>query len=653
MKKLATLILIVLLLTCMLASCEGIFNKDKLFDGKTPKDLYGSSVNKYKNNKDSGLPYLINIAWSKKDAEPSVVIDLVCSGNSIKYTITEGNSTEEITYHDGVMYFKDKNGGKHHYESNLDMVTKYLYEHSRLKDFIPAFPENIPNSWFDDLEFVPSEDGEYYTVTAEPKKGNKNHPLYEEFYKSDVICKLYFTKDGILDKIELENVTVNGEISDLVISLSWSENIKTNAPVDKDDYHDKGDFDPDKGHKPGDDNRPAEDKHTHKPGEIIIENEVKATCTTDGGYDEVVYCSDDACGMEISRNTVIITAEGHTYETEVIREHTMDSMGLAVHTCIKCSDSYEESIDHNYSPTNIVQPTCYSEGYTEYACSCGRTIVRDVTPSIGHIPGEKEYVVNEVGICECEWSNPYIIRCTDCGVICEEGADGAYGHVYTTWETCLREEWIPECEQAVLERAECDNCTCHPYIKVLVPAPGHDWTDWTRAVLDDGLLECENPIYYVRFCKNCDLQEVEKRAPAPGHNYVDGSCTVCGQKNPDYVGDETEHEHSFGEWVKAEPHPDLCPCVAENVYIRVCSCGFMDTKTEPPAGHVWGEWEPTITNPSVPACQLNPVYLRECVECNCNNCIDTKEEPAPGHSYTDGKCIYCGEAEEIHNHDSL
>ena len=48
---------------------------------------------------------------------------------------------------------------------------------------------------------------------------------------------------------------------------------------------------------------------------VKIENEVAATCTEDGSYDFVTYCP--ACGEEISRDTVVVPALGHSYENGV------------------------------------------------------------------------------------------------------------------------------------------------------------------------------------------------------------------------------------------------------------------------------------------------------------------------------------------------
>ena len=46
----------------------------------------------------------------------------------------------------------------------------------------------------------------------------------------------------------------------------------------------------------------------HVPGETVVENNVEPTATTDGHYDNVVYC--DICGDEISRETVTVPATG-------------------------------------------------------------------------------------------------------------------------------------------------------------------------------------------------------------------------------------------------------------------------------------------------------------------------------------------------------
>ena len=56
----------------------------------------------------------------------------------------------------------------------------------------------------------------------------------------------------------------------------------------------------------GDDNTEGnynQESHQHINSESVRENEVLATCTTSGSYDLVVYCADESCGVEISRET--------------------------------------------------------------------------------------------------------------------------------------------------------------------------------------------------------------------------------------------------------------------------------------------------------------------------------------------------------------
>ena len=51
-------------------------------------------------------------------------------------------------------------------------------------------------------------------------------------------------------------------------------------------------------------------EHEHTAAEAVRENEVAATCTQEGSYDEVVYCSE--CGEELSREHKTIDKLPHT-----------------------------------------------------------------------------------------------------------------------------------------------------------------------------------------------------------------------------------------------------------------------------------------------------------------------------------------------------
>lgn len=75
----------------------------------------------------------------------------------------------------------------------------------------------------------------------------------------------------------------------------------------------------------------------------VKENENSATCTKDGSYDEVVYCSD--CGGEVSRETKTIKAPGHKWdEGKVTTQPTTAKEGVKTFTCTVCQATKVEPI---------------------------------------------------------------------------------------------------------------------------------------------------------------------------------------------------------------------------------------------------------------------------------------------------------------------
>ena len=51
--------------------------------------------------------------------------------------------------------------------------------------------------------------------------------------------------------------------------------------------------------------------HMHTCSEAVVENQMDATCTSDGSYDSVVYCS--VCNIEVSREAKVIDKLGHSF----------------------------------------------------------------------------------------------------------------------------------------------------------------------------------------------------------------------------------------------------------------------------------------------------------------------------------------------------
>ncbi len=80
----------------------------------------------------------------------------------------------------------------------------------------------------------------------------------------------------------------------------------------------------------------------HGQLQTMVENKVEATCTKDGSYDNVIFCTE--CNTEVSRKTIVIPAEGHNWDNGVITQNpTYVSHGVKLYTCA-CGETYTESI---------------------------------------------------------------------------------------------------------------------------------------------------------------------------------------------------------------------------------------------------------------------------------------------------------------------
>lgn len=95
--------------------------------------------------------------------------------------------------------------------------------------------------------------------------------------------------------------------------------------------------------------------HTKMP--VVRENEVSATCTVDGSYDEVVYCA--VCSTEITRTHKTIPSEGHKWA----EKYESDKSGHW-HKCEVCSaDSAVEKHVSNGAATVSKAESCMVCGY--------------------------------------------------------------------------------------------------------------------------------------------------------------------------------------------------------------------------------------------------------------------------------------------------
>lgn len=169
---------------------------------------------------------------------------------------------------------------------------------------------------------------------------------------------------------------------------------------------------------------------------------------------------------------------------------------------------------HNYAGEVTKEPTCTESGEKTYACGCGDSYTETIDPK-GH-----HYEHGE---------------CTDCGK-----KDPDHEHHYT--EMITKE---PACTEPGEKTFTCD---CGVSYTEEIPAKGHHFEDgictdcgdinpdyhkhnYTEAITKEPTCTDSGEKTYTCECGDIYTEII----PAAGHNFVDGICTECGEKDPDYV----------------------------------------------------------------------------------------------------------------------
>ncbi|MCD7747946.1 MAG: glycosyl hydrolase 53 family protein, partial [Firmicutes bacterium] len=233
----------------------------------------------------------------------------------------------------------------------------------------------------------------------------------------------------------------------------------------------------------------------HTKGEAVIENNVAATCTTNGSYDSVVYCS--VCGDEISRETVTVPATGHDYVAFV------------------------------------TAPTCTEKGYTTYTCLvCGDSYTADETAATGHTAGEAVEENHVDATCTTNGSYDSVVYCSVCGdeISRETVTVPATGHDYVAFVTA------PTCTEKGYTTYTCSVCG-DTYTADETEAKGHTWGEGVVTTAPT----CTETGVMTYTCEVCGENKTET-IPATGHSYDEVvtaptctekgyttyTCSICG-----------------------------------------------------------------------------------------------------------------------------
>ncbi len=205
---------------------------------------------------------------------------------------------------------------------------------------------------------------------------------------------------------------------------------------------------------------------------------------------------------------------------------------------------------HSYT-SQVTAPTCTTDGFTTYTCSCGYSYNSNPTPALGHTWSEWKTDIPATTTQTGQESR----KCTVCGETETRVLDllpppTEHSHVY------VAEVHKPTCTKAGYTIY---TCSCgDSYQGDEVPATGHIWGEWTPAT--------------------------PATETTPGTETR--TCTVCGETESRNVTTPTtpeDHTHSFTSTVVAPT------CTKAGYTLHTCkSCSYSYASDETPMlAHQW------------------------------------------------------------------
>ena len=252
------------------------------------------------------------------------------------------------------------------------------------------------------------------------------------------------------------------------------------------------------------------------------------TCTTLGVK---TFNCNNGCGTTKTEDVPMVA---HTM-ADVVTAPTCTDEGYTLSVCSVCgyTDNVKtnivDALGHNYIAT-VVAPTCIYDGYTVQACSrCGLEDGEktNIVPATGeHIYGEDGHCImcgqEAPGPVDCDHVWFTVTTSATCGdpatsmTFCLLCGEGLFEYTLTA---------LPTGEHRFSEDGYCTICGV---ADCSIEGNDHTVFEWVvTPTCVDG--------YSVEICSSC-VKEIGERyditEAVDEHNYVNGYCSVCGQKEP-------------------------------------------------------------------------------------------------------------------------
>ena len=326
----------------------------------------------------------------------------------------------------------------------------------------------------------------------------------------------------------------------------------------------------------------------HSPATAVEENRVEATCTVDGSYDSVVYCS--TCNEELSRETKVIDSPGHTEVIDAAVAATCTATGLTEGK--HCDVCKEVLVKQSEVP---MVPHTYDDKYDESCNACG--FIRDAECAhleVVVIPG-KAPNCTESGLTDGS-------KCAKCEeILVKQEIIKALGHTEV-----IDNAVAPTCtETGLTEGKHCEVCNEVLVKQDVVKAIGH------KEVIDAAVeATCTTSgLTEGKHCEVCNEVLVKQDVvDAFGHKEVidaavEATCTTSGLtegKHCDVCKEvlvKQDVVDAFGhkEVIDAAVAPTCKETgLTEGKHCETCNEVLLAQKTVEKTEHTYGEWKVTV-----------------------------------------------------------
>lgn len=371
----------------------------------------------------------------------------------------------------------------------------------------------------------------------------------------------------------------------------------------------------------------------HISSQAVIENSIAETCSTDGQYDSVVYCS--ACGAEISRDTIPVPATRQHIANPPVNENEVsatcgaDGQYDSVIYCSVCGEEISRQTiivpaTNQHVPSAVVtenetDATCAAAGRYDsvvYCSACGLELSRETiaVSATGQHIADSPVNENEIGAtCGTDGQYESVIYCSVCGVELSRQTVLVPAINQHTPSTAVTENEISAtCTQAGYYDSVvyCSVCLAELNREVItVPATGHTANSTVR----------EN--------------EIAATCAAAGRYDSVVYCSACGAElSRDTITVPATDQHTPGTAVTENEVAATCTQTGHYdsvVYCAICNQELVrETIITPVTAHSFSSY----TSNGDATCTQDGTKTAKCNNCEATNTV-IDEGTALGHNF--------------------